>query len=47
MPFIDLNTKQPGSYLPPAIDIIIIGAGAAGILLAVSLTLKGKSLLVI
>lgn len=47
MPFIDLNAKKPESYLPPFTDIVIIGAGTAGILLAVSLTLKGKSVLLL
>lgn len=47
MPFIDLNTKQQDSYLPPSTDVVIIGAGTAGILLAVNLTRKGKSVLLI
>lgn len=45
MPFIDLNTQQHNTLAIPESDIIIIGAGAAGILLAVTLTLKGKSVL--
>lgn len=47
MPFIDLNTKHPGSFSLSTTDIIIVGAGTAGILMAVSLTLKGKSVLII
>ena len=41
MPFIDLNT-QPISFSQDAFDIVIVGAGAAGILLAVKLSGKGK-----
>ena len=47
MPFVDLNTKKPDTYSPPGKDIIIVGAGTAGILLAVSLVLKGKSVMII
>ncbi len=47
MPFIDLNKKNPDSFLSPGTDIIIIGAGTAGILMAVRLTQKGKSVSVI
>ena len=47
MPFIDLNTKNPDSFSIPDNDIVIVGAGTAGILLAVSLTLKGKKVLII
>src|SRR4051812_18984583 len=47
MPFIDLNAQHPDSFSFPDTDIIIIGAGTAGILLAVSLTLKGKTVTII
>lgn len=47
MPFIDLNTKHPETYSAPYTDFVIIGAGTAGIVLAVSLVLKGKSVLLI
>jgi choline dehydrogenase-like flavoprotein len=47
MPFIDLNTKASGSFNIPSSDIIIIGAGAAGILLAIKLSRQGKSILLI
>lgn len=43
MPFIDLNTKDADSFLIPTSDITIIGAGAAGILLAIKLANQGKS----
>ena len=47
MAFTDLNTKHPESYHVPTADYVIIGAGTAGIMLAVSLALKGKSVLII
>jgi hypothetical protein len=47
MPFIDLDKKTPQSFLFPDTDVVIIGAGTAGILLAVSLTLKGKTVSII
>lgn len=47
MPFIDLNTKHPSSFFLPSTDIVIIGGGTAGILLAVTLTLRGKSVSII
>ena len=46
MPFIDLNTQNSIDQYANA-DFIIIGAGAAGILLAVKLTEKGKKVVVI
>lgn len=46
MPFIDLN-KQHDRFEFPKADIIIVGAGTAGILLAVKLIEKGKSVLII
>lgn len=47
MPFIDLDTKQVGSYVPPPADFVIVGAGTAGIVLAVKLTREGKSVMLI
>lgn len=47
MPFIDLNTKSSGSFTIPSADITIIGAGAAGILLAIKLSRQGKKVLII
>ena len=45
MPFIDLNTNAP---LPDNVyDVTIVGAGAAGILLAVQLSRAGKKVLMI
>jgi hypothetical protein len=44
MPFIDLN-KEPFLFKGNEFDITIIGAGAAGILLAVHLTNAGKKVL--
>ena len=46
MPFIDLNTQNSIDQYANT-DFIIIGAGAAGILLAVKLTEKGKKVVVI
>lgn len=46
MPFIDLNTKKPEAFTIPSADVIIIGSGAAGILLAIKLSNQGKSVLV-
>lgn len=46
MPFIDLNTKTPKEFALPYADVVIIGAGAAGILLAIKLSNQGKSVLV-
>jgi len=46
MPFIDLN-KELGQLTDSNFDVTIIGAGAAGILLAVRLTKAGKRVLVI
>ncbi len=43
MAFIDLNKDQ--SFVFPESDIIIIGAGAAGILLSVNLSRQGKKVL--
>lgn len=47
MPFIDLNLKKPAFFSLPKVDNAIIGAGTAGIFLAVALAQKGKSVLVI
>lgn len=47
MPFIDLNTKTSASFIIPSADITIIGAGAAGILLAIKLSKQGKKILII
>lgn len=46
MPFIDLN-KQAFNFESTKYNIVIIGAGAAGILLATELSRKGKKVLVI
>jgi len=46
MPFIDLNTN-PELNFKSEFDITIIGAGAAGILLAVHLTRAGKKVLLV
>ena len=46
MPFIDLN-QQEISFTRDAFDVVIIGAGAAGILLAVKLSERGKKVLVL
>ena len=45
MAFIDLDTE--GSWTQPAADITIIGAGAAGILLAIKLSRQGKRVLIL
>jgi len=45
MAFIDLNTQEPGSFSLPVTDVIIIGAGAAGILLSIKLSRTGKTVL--
>lgn len=47
MPFVDLNTKSPTDYRIPDADTVIVGAGAAGILLAVTLSKKGRKVLVL
>lgn len=47
MPFIDLNTKEAGSFSIPQSDVTIIGAGAAGILLAIRLTREGNSVVLL
>lgn len=47
MPFIDLDTKHPDSFLIPSAEVVIVGAGAAGILLSVKLTAQGKSVLLL
>ena len=47
MPFIDLNSQQHDTFVIPDSDIVIIGAGTAGILLAVILTQKGERVTVI
>ena len=47
MAFIDLNTKQSSSFTIPVTDVVIIGAGAAGILLAIKLSRLGKSVVVL
>jgi choline dehydrogenase-like flavoprotein len=47
MPLIDLNNYKDNSLTIPEADIVIIGAGAAGILLAVAFTRKNKKVLVI
>lgn len=47
MPFIDLNTKQADSFTIPEGDVTIIGAGAAGILLAIKLSRQGKRVVMI
>jgi len=46
MPFIDLN-KESHQFTDSKFDVTIIGAGAAGILLAVRLTNAGKKVLLI
>ncbi|HLZ89182.1 MAG TPA: GMC family oxidoreductase [Puia sp.] len=46
MPFIDYNTT-PFGFDPAAYDVIIVGAGAAGILLAVELTRKHTRVLLV
>ena len=45
MPFIDLNNGIP-EFLPEA-DVVVVGAGAAGILLALRLSAKGKKVLLL
>ena len=47
MAFIDLNTKHSSSFSIPDADFVIIGAGAAGILLAIKLSRRGKSVLLL
>ena len=47
MAFIDLNTKHSSSFSIPSADIVLIGAGAAGILLAIKLSRQGKTVLVL
>ena len=47
MAFIDLNTKHSSSFSIPPADIVLIGAGAAGILLSIKLSRQGKSVLVL
>ncbi len=47
MAFIDLNTKHPSSFSIPSADFVLIGAGAAGILLAIKLCREGKNVLVL
>ncbi len=47
MPFVDLNRQSPASFQADPAEIVIIGSGAAGILLAVSLTRAGKKVLVL
>jgi len=47
MPFIDLNKQQPDTLVIPDSDIVIIGAGTAGLLLAVVLTKNGKSVSIV
>ncbi len=47
MAFIDLNTKHSSSFSIPRADVVLIGAGAAGILLAIKLSRQGKSVLVL
>jgi choline dehydrogenase-like flavoprotein len=46
MPFIDWNTT-PFDFESAAFDIVIIGAGAAGILLAVNLSANGRRVLLL
>lgn len=46
MPFIDLN-ESPTNVTDESFDIVIVGAGAAGILLAVELSKKGKRVLLL
>src|SRR4051812_21093393 len=46
MPFIDLNTYA-NELAAENFDVVIIGAGAAGILLSVQLSRKGKRILLI
>ena len=47
MAFIDLNTKHSSSFFIPVTDLVIIGAGAAGILLSIKLSRQGKSVLLL
>jgi len=47
MPFIDLNTFRSAEFSLPPSDIVIVGAGAAGILLAVNLSRKGRKVLLL
>lgn len=47
MPFVDLNTKNRTEYTIPDADTVIVGAGAAGILLAVTLSKRGRKVLVL
>jgi len=46
VPFIDLN-KQSLDSTGEEFDVVVIGAGAAGILLAVSMTAKGQKVLLV
>jgi choline dehydrogenase-like flavoprotein len=46
MPFIDWNTT-PITFDPESFDVIIVGAGAAGILLAIGLSRKNKKVLLL
>jgi choline dehydrogenase-like flavoprotein len=46
MPFVDLN-QQEISFTRDAFDVVIIGAGAAGILLALKLSERGKKVLLL
>jgi hypothetical protein len=47
MPFINLDSVHPADFEIPSADIAIVGAGAAGILLAVTLSKKGKKVLML
>lgn len=47
MPFIDLNLQSPDSFPYEYSDIVIVGAGAAGILLAVNLAKAGREVLIL
>ncbi len=47
MAFIDLNTEHSSSFSIPSADVVLIGAGAAGILLSIKLSRQGKSVLVL
>ena len=46
MPFIDLNENRI-DFASVQFDIVIVGAGAAGILLAVEMTKKKKNILLV